>query len=468
MLLTLQPRQSGGGDVNEYTVIHKIHPTPRSSWSDSSSGQDPLSMESSQREHPPSTLTLPSAMPTPLPPPPSQWQGTEPMQQWLLAKTEEDRRSQEEEKTRQETLRLEQRRIEQMILIESLRAGVPPPMVPLIFAAMHSSGAGNLQLMIDTAHQWMAQSSRTALAPGVPQPAYQVHNIPTTLPPIQSQQLPGQVAAGEPQRDPRTPASNVYTPQHPAIGIINTAPQPAGNGSSMSSAAGTPVPLPAHLPRPIEIQQPVMQTAHVGPVQYVTVPHIPQHAPMRQEPRPRRPSPSISFHHWVPPGQPSHAPPSIRSQPEPTIPSDPAPPAMRSDIPSQVSPSRKRKSQAAHAPIAPPAGPSEFVPTESQSGHQSPIIGTPQHTPGTPSRTTVHESYRQEERQEIQRESPELSPRTRRGRSGRGFKREYSRGPEQGRKAQYPSSSRHQHQRQPRASDVENISDPSPDTGGST
>ncbi|KAJ5727575.1 hypothetical protein N7493_005395 [Penicillium malachiteum] len=461
MLLTLQPRQSGGGDVNEYTVIHKIHPTPRSSWSDSSSGQDPLSMESSQRELPPSTLTLPSAMPTPLPPPPSQWQGTEPMQQWLLAKTEEDRRSQEEEKTRQETLRLEQRRVEQMILIESLRAGVPPPMVPLIFVAMHSSGAGNLQLMIDTAHQWMAQSSRSTITPGVQsQPAYQAHNLPTTLPPIQSQQLPGHVAAGEPQRDPRTSASNVYTPQHPTIGIINTAPQPAGNGSSMSSAAGTPVPLPAHLPQPMEIQQPVMQTAHVGPVQYVAVPHIPQHTPMRQDPHPRRPSPSISFHHWVPPGQPSHAPPSARSQPQPTIPPDLAPPAMRPDIHSQGSPSRKRKSQAAHTPIAPPAGPSEFVPAEAQSGRQSPIIGTPQHAHETTSRTTAHESYRQEERQQIRRESPELSPRTRRGRTGRGFKREISRSPERGRKVQDPLSSRHQ----AKASDVENISD----TGGST
>ncbi|KAJ5721805.1 uncharacterized protein N7483_009739 [Penicillium malachiteum] len=462
MLLTLQPQQTGGANVNEYTVIHKIHPTPRSSWSDTSSGQDPQPMESSQRELPPSsTLNLPAAMPTPLPPPPSQWQGTESMQQWLLAKTEEDRRSQEEEKTRQETLRLEQRRIEQMILIESLRAGVPPPMVPLIFAAMHSSGAGNLQLMIDTAQQWMAQPSRSAMAPGAQQQqAYQSHSLSTTLPPIQSQQLPSQVAAGEPQRDPRTPASNVYTPQHPTMGIINTAPQPAGNGSSMSSAAGTPVPLPAHLPRPIEMQQPAMQTAHVGPVQYVAAPHVPQHAPMRQDPRPRRPSPSISFHHWVPPGQPSHAPASARSQPE-SIPADPAPSAMRHD-----SPSRKRKPQAAHTPIAPPARPSEFVPAEAQSGRQSPIIGTPQHAHGTPGITTAHESYHHEERPETrQRESPEMSPWARRGKSGRGFKREHhSRSPERSRKAQDHPSSRHK----TTASDEENISDPSPDTGGST
>ncbi|KAJ6028248.1 hypothetical protein N7540_003824 [Penicillium herquei] len=468
MLLTLQPQQTGGADVNEYTVIHKIHPTPRSSWSDSSSGQDPLPMESSQRELPSSSnLNLPSAMPTPLPPPPSQWQGNESMQQWLLAKTEEDRRSQEEEKTRQESLRLEQRRIEQMILIESLRAGVPPPMVPLIFAAMHSSGAGNLQLMIDTAQQWMAQPSRSAMTPGAQQQqVYQTHSLSTTLPPIQSQQLPSQVATGDPQRDPRTPASNVYTPQHPTMGIINTSTQPAGNGSSMSSAAGTPVPLPAHLPRPIEIQQPAMQTAHVGSVQYVAVPHIPQHAPMRQDPRPRRPSPSISFHHWVPPGQPSHAPPSARSQPEPTIPPDLAPPVMRSDIHSHDSPSRKRKSQAGHTPIPPPARPSEFVPAEAQSGRQSPIIGTPQHAHGTPSITAAHESYRHEERPEIrQQESPEMSPRTRRGRSGRGFKPgHHSQSPERGRKSQDPPSSRHQIP----ASDVENISDPSPDTGGST
>ncbi|KAJ0359842.1 hypothetical protein COL26b_014255 [Colletotrichum chrysophilum] len=72
-----------------------------------------------------------------LPGPPPQWQGAEDsMRSWLAAKTEEERRRQEEEKTRQESLRLEQRRIEADMLRTSLSGGIPPPIVPLVFAGM--------------------------------------------------------------------------------------------------------------------------------------------------------------------------------------------------------------------------------------------------------------------------------------------------------------------------------------------
>ncbi|MCJ1405614.1 hypothetical protein MMC11_008842, partial [Xylographa trunciseda] len=100
---------------------------------------------------PPMAMTLPNPERGPppiaqpmgqLPAPPSQWQGAdESMRNWLLAKAEEDRRKQEEERTRQEGLRLEQRKIEQTMLRESLQGGVPPHLVPMVFAGM---GGGNL------------------------------------------------------------------------------------------------------------------------------------------------------------------------------------------------------------------------------------------------------------------------------------------------------------------------------------
>ena len=65
------------------------------------------------------------------------------MRHWLAAKAEEDKRKQEEEKTRQESLRLEQRRIEQSMLRESLQGGVPPQLVPMIYAGM---GGASLKL----------------------------------------------------------------------------------------------------------------------------------------------------------------------------------------------------------------------------------------------------------------------------------------------------------------------------------
>ncbi|KKA31210.1 hypothetical protein TD95_000795 [Thielaviopsis punctulata] len=71
----------------------------------------------------------------PLPPP--SWQGTEDsMKSWLAAKSEEEKRKQEEEKTRQEVLRRDQRQLEFEILKTSLTGGIPPSMIPLIFAGM--------------------------------------------------------------------------------------------------------------------------------------------------------------------------------------------------------------------------------------------------------------------------------------------------------------------------------------------
>jgi hypothetical protein len=101
-------------------------------------------------------------MPTPLgslPPAPPQWQGGEDgMRNWLAAKAEEERRRQEEERTRQESLKLEQRKIEQSMLRESMQGGVPPHLVPIIFAGI---GGGNLA---NISAEWIQQYTATVQA----------------------------------------------------------------------------------------------------------------------------------------------------------------------------------------------------------------------------------------------------------------------------------------------------------------
>ncbi|KJZ80284.1 hypothetical protein HIM_00134 [Hirsutella minnesotensis 3608] len=103
-----------------------------------------------------------------LPPPPQQWQGAEEsMRNWLLAKTEEERTRQEEEKTRQEGLRLEQRRVEMDILRASLSGGIPPPMIPIVFAGMGVGGT-----LPQTALEWAQHYVQSAQAqqPQLPAP----------------------------------------------------------------------------------------------------------------------------------------------------------------------------------------------------------------------------------------------------------------------------------------------------------
>ncbi|KFA63755.1 hypothetical protein S40285_01986 [Stachybotrys chlorohalonatus IBT 40285] len=92
---------------------------------------------------------------TALPAPPQQWQGAEDaMRNWLQTRAEEEKTRQEEEKTRQESLRLEQRKIEMDMLRASLSGGIPPPMVPLVFAGMSSNGVLP-QAALDWAQQFM-------------------------------------------------------------------------------------------------------------------------------------------------------------------------------------------------------------------------------------------------------------------------------------------------------------------------
>ncbi|KAK7398051.1 hypothetical protein QQX98_012578 [Neonectria punicea] len=212
-----------------------------------------------------------------LPAPPQQWQGAEePMKHWLQARAEEDKRRQEEERTRQESLRLEQRKVEMEMLRTSLSGGIPPAMVPLVFAGMGSGGALS-QATLEWMQQFMppSQGPRAQLMPpqGAVSPEHQrdaqpapgqYHNLPPVPPPAP----PGYAYPGSPTR-PR--------------------------GQTVAGTMGRPMGPVSNLP---SINTNIPQHAQTGPPGMSSHQHMQQaqqHLPESQA------SPSIYFHHWQPP-----------------------------------------------------------------------------------------------------------------------------------------------------------------------
>ncbi|KAI9825756.1 MAG: hypothetical protein M1819_000474 [Sarea resinae] len=278
---------------------------------------------------PPAAMTLPAPDRGPppvnppmgqLPAPPSQWQGAEDsMRNWLHAKAEEDRRKQEEEKTRQETLRLEQRKIEQSMLRESLQGGVPPYMVPMVFAGM---GGGNLaNTSLEWAQHYMAQLQ---LQQQQQQQQSQALPPPQTSPELRREsRLIGQPQAaiyGPSQQSIIQPPLSVVplqqqtqqSQQTPLSGyqLANISPSSSTRaGQSQTQPTGpTSAPRPpiqTTLPRlntgEMQIQQPpqtpqgIQISASGQPV------HVLQQTQAAQQQEAQQTSPSIYFHHWVPP-----------------------------------------------------------------------------------------------------------------------------------------------------------------------
>ncbi|PWY90175.1 hypothetical protein BO70DRAFT_350120 [Aspergillus heteromorphus CBS 117.55] len=329
MLLTLKPSQNGVKGPHEYSIVRQSVPTPRSpppSVPDLPAATAPprssadRSMDSSRSGlPPPAALTLPppsvgfanvtgTAMNQPLPPPPGQWQTSdESMRQWLHARIEEDRRKQEEEKTRQETLRLEQRRVEQSMLRDSLQAGVPPQMIPLIFAGINPSGLP--PSVLELTQQHLSQQP-----PAVRGPAPQMPVLP------HAQRRPPHV-----RRDSRTMPANAYVgpPTHhqthqtvPPPGVLLSQPlhvvgasptqQPLSRPPVANAPVDTRLPIAA-IPRmnPGEPQLQPSQSINLSNVHYAPGSSIPSTQPLpgKSDVSARQSPPSLYFHHWVPPAR---------------------------------------------------------------------------------------------------------------------------------------------------------------------
>lgn len=257
----------------------------------------------------------------PLPAPPQQWQGAEEsMRNWLQAKAEEDKRKQEEEKTRQEGLRLEQRKIEQDMLRTSLSGGIPPYMIPMVFAGM---GGGNLpNASLEWAQHYMAQAHQA-------QQQQQIQHQQIAPPPQPSPEL---------RRESRQIAPIYGTSQHPAPPPLPSTPSVSSGPPSSaflpsypmspSSRNRSQLPGPGALARgPSASQLPRLNTGEMhiqappqAPSGMQMLPGQPSHplnqsqsAQQQQQQQEPQSSPSIYFHHWQPPT--SHAGTSGGNQP---------------------------------------------------------------------------------------------------------------------------------------------------------
>ncbi|KAK7622189.1 hypothetical protein IWX50DRAFT_693396 [Phyllosticta citricarpa] len=380
MLLTLSAPTRSDFDykhLHDYTAP-KPYPRTASHSPKVTSGPSPLpsslpasprpTMSSSHRGlPPPAAMTLPDPSRPPPPPPmpasmnqmpapPSQWQGAEEsMRNWLAAKVEEDRRRQEEEKTRQESLRLEQRKIEQSMLRESIQGGVPPHLVPMIFAGIGGAGvaSANLEWLQQYVAQLQAQQQQAvAQAQGSPDLRREQRLITPAQPGVYGQAppavpgppaLPGQAVAGPAQ--PSGPFSaSAHTP-----GSMS----PAGRARAIQGyPTGPKLPPHSQLPR-LTTNEMQIQPPPAAPVNLSTI-------QQSQQQEPQTSSPSIYFHHWVPPTTQSG--------------SGTNPPATPSDYTSSP---KKRKAQGAHqAPPAPSSAPQFTSPSFSH------VSGSTTSTPG--------------------------------------------------------------------------------------
>lgn len=279
-----------------------------------------------------------------MPAPPNQWHGQEDsMRNWLSAKAEEDKRKQEEEKTRQETLRLEQRRIEQSMLRESLQGGVPPQMVPMIYAGIGGANLANVSL------DWLSQYSAQLQAA-------QQQQVQQTSPETKRDTRmlgQGQPQFTAPQAQPQAPQAQPPGPLQTTFSAYPTGPgSPGGKGRQVSNSTPRSAPnkgLPRLTTNEMYVQQPPQAAAGAHPLQ--------QSQTMQQES-----SPSIYFHHWVPPNETKSNSGGKQSSKD-EAPSSAHPGSQRSDD-YRESP-RKRKAQGGHQSNPPPssAGPQYTSPS---------------------------------------------------------------------------------------------------------
>lgn len=242
-------------------------------------------------QQPPSITQPPLSQPLgQLPAPPQQWQGAEDsMRNWLQAKAEEDKRRQEEEKTRQESLRLEQRKIEQDMLRTSLSGGIPPYMVPMVFAGM---GGGNLpNASLEWAQHYMAQTHQLQHQQQAPQP----------LLASQSYTSPEQLQRGDAR------SQSYPGPEHPAPMIIPSTPAGPGSqqtGGFVPNYQMSPTSSSQQHGQGVTSRQPHsshLSRLNTSEIQIQPTPGGPGMHQGHSAQQPQESSPSIYFHHWQPP-----------------------------------------------------------------------------------------------------------------------------------------------------------------------
>ncbi|KAL4992539.1 hypothetical protein BDW68DRAFT_149118 [Aspergillus falconensis] len=398
MLLTLNSTtQNGIQRPHEHSRFRPPpSPSPSASTSDppAAPAAPPRPADSSSMDSSRNTLSRPSlTLPPPdvgfagissttgltnqqLPPPPSQWRSSssdDAMHHWLRAKAEEDRRKQEEEKTRQESLRLEQRRVEASMLRESLLAGIPPQIIPLVFAGICQNGLP--QPVVELAQQYLSQvsaarGSNPHVAPQAPSHAHSLSISHSQRPSMHARQdscSDLQHAAPPPPPPPpnillsQNASSNITTPSTPQLPgrrSLPTVPPDSRAGANPRVNHGSAAQAQAG--------QVTMGNVQYAPGSSVPVPVT--QLPRRPDSQSRRSPPSLYFHHWVPPAQSQSSAAPAKAHQEPIVHSN----SRRSEHP--ASPGRKRKASGPHQPAPVPSA----RPPESLTGVlQTSLPGSP-------------------------------------------------------------------------------------------
>ncbi|RPA98485.1 hypothetical protein L873DRAFT_1028767 [Choiromyces venosus 120613-1] len=293
---------------------------------------------------PPPAMALPSSTQTPsgIGQLPHQWHGSEDMfKTWLLAKMEEERRKAEEEKTKQEQIRGDTRRIELEMLRESARFSIPPPLIPIVLAGGGAvTGAGG-EWLNDYISQHMGHLIQQQHQMVQQQPQHhqqQVHQMPPVQQPTPAPSLRretrviGQQSGGpapHPQQMGPPPQAGMVPPQAaqvpppppPPQSYIPTYQLPSGSQRGGPQQPPPHPPLPMQQPGPLA-RLPKLDTNDRGqppqqPPMHTGMPPTPmgghpggppiQHAPQSSQQPPTQPetsvsqSPSIFFYHWQPP-----------------------------------------------------------------------------------------------------------------------------------------------------------------------
>ena len=284
------------------------------------------------------------------------------MKNWLAAKAEEEKRRQEEERTRQEDLKVQQRQIEQAMLRESLQGGVPPHLIPMIFAGMGGGSLGNISADMLRDHQLELQAAqRQAQAQGQGQLSPELRRETRLIGQPQTGAYGGQPPTPQTVLPPTAVLPGQPLQSQPQHGAFSQSPYTAGNMSPRARAAQAGAPTSAPRPPPqsqlprlttneMNIQQPPTAPSNVQPIQ--------QTQPSQQE---QQSSPSIYFHHWVPPNS---------QQDKPSSGNPPATPSGKYKVspasfsrqratshasdPDYTSSPKKRKAQGGHTAPPPP------------------------------------------------------------------------------------------------------------------
>ncbi|RKU47415.1 hypothetical protein DL546_008066 [Coniochaeta pulveracea] len=220
-------------------------------------------------------------------PAPQSWHhvSEESMRAYLLVATEAERRRQEEEKTRQAALQLEQRKLEHDILKASLQGGIPPPMVPIVFAGI---GAGTVsQAAFEWAQQYVLAQYQQGQAPALLPPG----QVPA-LPRRDSQHVHGHGQYAGSAGVPSTPGSA----QGPPSGYVSTYPSSPGRPRGQSNPTSWRQP-------PFGQGHPQLHSLNTAfPGRGVEGPQTHPGVASGQRPEQQQESaPPLFFHHWQPP-----------------------------------------------------------------------------------------------------------------------------------------------------------------------